>query len=322
MRRPRDARLDDRTCGQATRSRSVHLAQRRLAAARAVSTRRRTSARPATRPSVHGEPGPRQDGAAVRSWLRLRRLGVYAPVSQRGGRRPRGGRLTSRSRRALDERYTSGFGDLSVHEFATDPDVNVAYSSYYAGGMRVLHVRGGRDRAGRQVHRRGRQQLLGRRGRHDLPGGAAVRRLRPRLRPVPAAVHRAGRVPEAAGRGAAAGGRQAAVRPADPGRQAAGGQEALRARAGQLPGDGRRRLPRPADDRAPQRLARRSPRRWFAKNADTMSTVRLRIAQARVPPPGRAAAGSASTIKLMTRGIDGQLRHAEQEAHPARHQRR
>ena len=39
---------------------------------------------------------------------------------------------------ALDERYASGFGDLSVHEFATDPTEYLAYSSYYAGGMRVF----------------------------------------------------------------------------------------------------------------------------------------------------------------------------------------
>jgi hypothetical protein len=38
----------------------------------------------------------------------------------------------------LDERYATGFGDLTVHEFATDPTANVAYSSYYAGGMRVF----------------------------------------------------------------------------------------------------------------------------------------------------------------------------------------
>ena len=40
---------------------------------------------------------------------------------------------------ALDERFGGGdFGDLSVHEFATDATENLAYSSYYAGGMRVL----------------------------------------------------------------------------------------------------------------------------------------------------------------------------------------
>ena len=38
----------------------------------------------------------------------------------------------------LDERYALGFGDLTVHEFATDPTENLAYSSYYAGGLRVF----------------------------------------------------------------------------------------------------------------------------------------------------------------------------------------
>ena len=39
---------------------------------------------------------------------------------------------------AVDSRYASGFGDLSIHEFATDPETNLAYASWYAGGMRVL----------------------------------------------------------------------------------------------------------------------------------------------------------------------------------------
>ncbi len=39
---------------------------------------------------------------------------------------------------ALDERFASGFGDLSIHEFATDPTEPLAYSSYYAGGIRVF----------------------------------------------------------------------------------------------------------------------------------------------------------------------------------------
>jgi hypothetical protein len=39
---------------------------------------------------------------------------------------------------ALNPEYAFGFGDLSVHEFATDPTEYVAYSSYYAGGMRVF----------------------------------------------------------------------------------------------------------------------------------------------------------------------------------------
>jgi hypothetical protein len=38
----------------------------------------------------------------------------------------------------IDPRYATGFGDLSVHEFATDPTENLAYASYYAGGLRVL----------------------------------------------------------------------------------------------------------------------------------------------------------------------------------------
>jgi hypothetical protein len=37
-----------------------------------------------------------------------------------------------------DPAYASGFGDLSVHEVATDPDEDLAYISYYAGGFRVL----------------------------------------------------------------------------------------------------------------------------------------------------------------------------------------
>jgi hypothetical protein len=39
---------------------------------------------------------------------------------------------------AMDEDFAFDFGDLSVHEFATDPQVNLAYSSYYAGGLRVM----------------------------------------------------------------------------------------------------------------------------------------------------------------------------------------
>ncbi|MBT2498480.1 hypothetical protein J7E25_05170 [Agromyces sp. ISL-38] len=37
-----------------------------------------------------------------------------------------------------DPAYASGFGDLSVHEVATDPDENLAYISYYGAGFRVL----------------------------------------------------------------------------------------------------------------------------------------------------------------------------------------
>ncbi len=39
---------------------------------------------------------------------------------------------------ALDPAFAFGFGDLSIHEIAMDPGQNLAYSSYYAGGMRVF----------------------------------------------------------------------------------------------------------------------------------------------------------------------------------------
>jgi hypothetical protein len=39
---------------------------------------------------------------------------------------------------AHDPAYASGFGDLSVHEVATDPDSDLVYVSYYSGGFRVL----------------------------------------------------------------------------------------------------------------------------------------------------------------------------------------
>jgi hypothetical protein len=39
---------------------------------------------------------------------------------------------------AKDPAFAFGFGDLSIHEFATDPTENLAYISYYAGGARVV----------------------------------------------------------------------------------------------------------------------------------------------------------------------------------------
>jgi hypothetical protein len=39
---------------------------------------------------------------------------------------------------SLDPAFAQGFGDLSVHEVATDPEENHAYISYYAGGFRVV----------------------------------------------------------------------------------------------------------------------------------------------------------------------------------------
>jgi hypothetical protein len=51
---------------------------------------------------------------------------------------------------ALDERFVDGFGDLSIHEFATDPKADLAYSSYYSGGMRVFRFsrKGGLEQTG------------------------------------------------------------------------------------------------------------------------------------------------------------------------------
>lgn len=45
---------------------------------------------------------------------------------------------------AHDPRFITGFGDLSVHEVATSQrQSDLAYLSYYAGGFRVLKIRGG-----------------------------------------------------------------------------------------------------------------------------------------------------------------------------------
>ena len=42
-----------------------------------------------------------------------------------------------------DPAFAEGFGDLSVHEVATDPDEDLAYISYYSGGLRVVKYRDG-----------------------------------------------------------------------------------------------------------------------------------------------------------------------------------
>jgi hypothetical protein len=57
---------------------------------------------------------------------------------------------------ALSRNYVNGYGDLSIHEFATDPTENIAYSSYYSGGMRVFSFGdGGLVEQGRFVDPRG-----------------------------------------------------------------------------------------------------------------------------------------------------------------------
>jgi hypothetical protein len=41
----------------------------------------------------------------------------------------------------MDPAFASGFGDLSVHEVATDPtDPDLAYLSYYSGGLRAIRI--------------------------------------------------------------------------------------------------------------------------------------------------------------------------------------
>ena len=89
---------------------------------------------------------------------------------------------------ALDPAFAFGFGDLSVHEFAMDPGENLAYSSYYAGGMRVFEFgAGGIEEVGHFIDAGGNNFwgvetfVL----KPRLPGTwkeAPVRGLRPRLR--------------------------------------------------------------------------------------------------------------------------------------------
>jgi hypothetical protein len=44
---------------------------------------------------------------------------------------------------AIDERYASGFGDLSIHEVTTDPTGDVGYIAWYTAGFRVVDYSGG-----------------------------------------------------------------------------------------------------------------------------------------------------------------------------------
>jgi hypothetical protein len=58
---------------------------------------------------------------------------------------------------SLDDRYASGFGDLSIHELAADPSTNLAYASYYSGGLRVLRFSraGGLEELGKFIDTNG-----------------------------------------------------------------------------------------------------------------------------------------------------------------------
>ena len=92
-------------------------------------------------------------------------------------------RWTSASRRAsATSRSTSS---------PTDPTEHLAYSSYYAGGIRVFRFsRGERARADGRVDRARRLELLGRRAVHHGRRHASDRRLGPRLRARDPALHR------------------------------------------------------------------------------------------------------------------------------------
>ena len=55
----------------------------------------------------------------------------------------------------IDDRWASRFGDLSIHEFAADPETNLAYISYYSGGLRVVRFGdGGMEEVGRFIDQR------------------------------------------------------------------------------------------------------------------------------------------------------------------------
>ena len=71
------------------------------------------------------------------------------------------------------EAYADGFGDMTVHEVATDPDAKLVYVSHYALGMRVLRYdnsgldevgafveAGGSNYWGVEVHRIGNQKYI------------------------------------------------------------------------------------------------------------------------------------------------------------------
>ena len=55
----------------------------------------------------------------------------------------------------VDDRWATRFGDLSIHEFAADPETNLAYISYYSGGLRVVRFGdGGIEEVGRFIDQR------------------------------------------------------------------------------------------------------------------------------------------------------------------------
>ena len=78
-----------------------------------------------------------------------------------------------------DPRFAFGFGDLSIHEFATDPTEPVAYSAYYAGGIRAFTFSraSGLQQTGKYIADG--VELLGHRAVHGLRRRALRRRFGP-----------------------------------------------------------------------------------------------------------------------------------------------
>ena len=81
-------------------------------------------------------PAPNRAGLPVRMSLEFDGWGYTHLYERSAGKMRHIGAFAIEE--GLDERYATGFGDLTVHEFAADATENVAYSSYYAGGMRVF----------------------------------------------------------------------------------------------------------------------------------------------------------------------------------------
>lgn len=76
-------------------------------------------------------------------WGYVRLFGIDLGKPAKGGKPAKPGSIeqidTYTIPEAQDRRYATGFGDLSVHEVAVDPDrQGLAYLSYYAGGLRVI----------------------------------------------------------------------------------------------------------------------------------------------------------------------------------------
>jgi hypothetical protein len=216
----------------------------------------------------------------------------------------------------LDPRYAFGFGDLSVHEFATDPNVNLAYSAYYAGGMRVFQFgddgleqtgkfidEGGNNFWGVEVVTTSQGERLFAGSDRDF-GLYLLRYTGPGAVPKPS--------PQGGGQ-------------APPPVTA----QSVRLSDLQIPGQslrvGKKRYVRVpvscpetvgGDCRGHLTIERRNgwhtlSQRWFTKDADELSSVRLRIARPefrRLVARGRQRV----SVELISRGSDGVLRHAEQ----------